>query len=264
MTDLDPECGSGARSHLLRTTWKRQKNKGRVFKLNTVSVLSSQSVKNKPTCVCSDPGPITMLNVCLRLLVLLPLVFCVPSPSRPPSRICRRCCDFQESPASTAQYQIPEVRTVINMTILKGKQPEPRLILYSLYLSWKTDLGWVFHWAMFRLSVTLFVDLVCLDSANQNRKTTDENLLFASAKGPSRTSVTNMSALLAEWVAQSRRCVTAVRSTLVSSDTWTSQICCEPHENPQLLRHETAQEVNPPPLRPQSPSVPQNIHVLYI
>lgn len=61
-----------------------------------------------------------MLAVCARLLLLLPLVCCVPSPSRPPSRLCRRCCDHSEPPAATAQYQMPEVRTVINMTILKG------------------------------------------------------------------------------------------------------------------------------------------------
>lgn len=67
-----------------------------------------------------------MLAVCARLLLLLPLVCCVPSPSRPPSRLCRRCCDHSEPPAATAQYQMPEVRTVINMTILKGT-PELRL-----------------------------------------------------------------------------------------------------------------------------------------
>ncbi|XP_041641497.1 complement C1q tumor necrosis factor-related protein 1 [Cheilinus undulatus] len=61
-----------------------------------------------------------MLSVCLRLLLLLPLVSSVPSPSRPPSRICRRCCDYHEPPAASTQYQMPEVRTVINMTILKG------------------------------------------------------------------------------------------------------------------------------------------------
>lgn len=63
-----------------------------------------------------------MSAVCLRLLLLLPLVCCVPSPSRPPSRLCKRCCDHMEPPAATAQYQIPEVRTVINMTILKGSR----------------------------------------------------------------------------------------------------------------------------------------------
>ncbi|XP_040025417.1 complement C1q tumor necrosis factor-related protein 6 isoform X2 [Gasterosteus aculeatus] len=61
-----------------------------------------------------------MLAVCLRLLWLLPLACCVPSPSRPPSRLCRRCCDHTEPPAATGQRQIPEVRAVINMTILKG------------------------------------------------------------------------------------------------------------------------------------------------
>nr|XP_019958217.1 PREDICTED: complement C1q tumor necrosis factor-related protein 1-like [Paralichthys olivaceus] len=61
-----------------------------------------------------------MLDLCMRLLLLLPLVCCVPSPSRPPSRLCRRCCDHPEPSPATAQYQMPEVRTVINMTILKG------------------------------------------------------------------------------------------------------------------------------------------------
>ncbi|KAK5873351.1 hypothetical protein PBY51_018399 [Eleginops maclovinus] len=61
-----------------------------------------------------------MLAVCLRLLLLLPLVCCVPSPSRSPTRLCRRCCEYPEPPAGTTQYQMPEVRTVINMTILKG------------------------------------------------------------------------------------------------------------------------------------------------
>ncbi|KAK2817405.1 hypothetical protein Q5P01_025596 [Channa striata] len=61
-----------------------------------------------------------MALVYMRLLLLLPLVCCVPSPSRSPPRTCRRCCDHQEPPADTAQYQMPEVRTVINMTILKG------------------------------------------------------------------------------------------------------------------------------------------------
>ncbi|XP_010737367.2 complement C1q tumor necrosis factor-related protein 1 [Larimichthys crocea] len=65
-----------------------------------------------------------MLAVCVRLLLLLPLVCCVPSPSRPPSRLCRRCCDHTEPPAATSQYQMPEVRTVINMTILKGDKGE--------------------------------------------------------------------------------------------------------------------------------------------
>ncbi|XP_034542849.1 complement C1q tumor necrosis factor-related protein 1 isoform X1 [Notolabrus celidotus] len=61
-----------------------------------------------------------MLTPCLRLLLLLPLVSSVPSPSRSPSRLCRRCCDHLEPPATSTKYQMPEVHTVINMTILKG------------------------------------------------------------------------------------------------------------------------------------------------
>ncbi|KAI4787449.1 hypothetical protein KUCAC02_036456, partial [Chaenocephalus aceratus] len=56
---------------------------------------------------------------CLRLLLLVPLVFSVPPPSRSPSRLCRRCCEYPEPPAGSSQHQVPEVRTVINMTILK-------------------------------------------------------------------------------------------------------------------------------------------------
>lgn len=77
-----------------------------------------------------------MLVVCLRLLVLLPMVCCVPSPSRPPSRICRRCCDHSEPSAATAQYQMPEVRTVINMTILKGSNPGVLSEYCSVKVSW--------------------------------------------------------------------------------------------------------------------------------
>lgn len=41
--------------------------------------------------VSVHPQEVTaMLAACLRLLLLLPLVCCVPSPSRPPSRLCRR------------------------------------------------------------------------------------------------------------------------------------------------------------------------------
>ncbi|XP_037830850.1 complement C1q tumor necrosis factor-related protein 1 isoform X1 [Kryptolebias marmoratus] len=61
-----------------------------------------------------------MLTTCLRLLLVLPLVCCVPSSSRSSSRQCRRCCDQLDPPAATAHYQMPEVKTVINMTILKG------------------------------------------------------------------------------------------------------------------------------------------------
>ncbi|KAF6720161.1 Complement C1q tumor necrosis factor-related protein 1 [Oryzias melastigma] len=60
-----------------------------------------------------------MSAACFRLLLLLPLACSIPSLSRPPTRMCRRCCDNME-PSATANYQIPEVKTVINMTILKG------------------------------------------------------------------------------------------------------------------------------------------------
>lgn len=89
-----------------------------------------------------------MLAVCLRLLLLLPLVCCVPSLSRPPSRLCKRCCDHTEPPAATAQYQIPEVRTVINMTILKGTRA---WVNFSQLLS--LEVGWyilsVWHFLSF-------------------------------------------------------------------------------------------------------------------
>lgn len=83
---------------------------------------SEDHLHSEPTSVCGRAGLVAMVTVCLRLLALLPLVCCVPSSSRPPARICRRCCDFQDSPAPSAQHQLPEVRTVINMTILKGRQ----------------------------------------------------------------------------------------------------------------------------------------------
>lgn len=57
------------------------------------------------------------------VLFLLPPARCLPSPPpRPPSRYCRRCCDHLDSQASgSAPYYRPaEVRTVVNMTILKG------------------------------------------------------------------------------------------------------------------------------------------------
>uniref|UniRef100_A0A3B5MCA6 C1q and TNF related 6b n=1 Tax=Xiphophorus couchianus TaxID=32473 RepID=A0A3B5MCA6_9TELE len=54
-------------------------------------------------------------------LFLLALVCCVSSSPRSPSRLCRRCCDQLDPPATTAHYQMPDVRTVINMTILKDK-----------------------------------------------------------------------------------------------------------------------------------------------
>lgn len=65
-----------------------------------------------------------MFGFCLPLLLLLPLVASVPSPSRSPLKYCRRCCDPLEPPISASPrpmtYQTPEVRTFINMTILKG------------------------------------------------------------------------------------------------------------------------------------------------
>ncbi|KAK2857531.1 hypothetical protein Q7C36_005450 [Tachysurus vachellii] len=60
----------------------------------------------------------------LSVLLLLPLVASVPSPSRSPPKYCRRCCDHLDPPVSNSPqpvaYQTPEVRTFINMTILKG------------------------------------------------------------------------------------------------------------------------------------------------
>ncbi|XP_064813476.1 complement C1q tumor necrosis factor-related protein 1 [Oncorhynchus masou masou] len=68
-----------------------------------------------------------MLGVCLSVLLLLPLASSIPSPSRPPPRLCRRCCDPLQPPESSAAHPAhhaaatPEVHTYINMTILKGK-----------------------------------------------------------------------------------------------------------------------------------------------
>ncbi|KAK3556734.1 hypothetical protein QTP70_015084 [Hemibagrus guttatus] len=60
----------------------------------------------------------------LPVLLLLPLVASVPSPSRSPPKYCRRCCDHLDPPLSNSPrpvaYQTPEVRTFINMTILKA------------------------------------------------------------------------------------------------------------------------------------------------
>uniref|UniRef100_A0A3Q2XUK3 C1q and TNF related 6b n=1 Tax=Hippocampus comes TaxID=109280 RepID=A0A3Q2XUK3_HIPCM len=52
----------------------------------------------------------------------MPPARCLPSPPRPPSRYCRRCCDHLDSQAlgSAPYYRPAEVRTVVNMTILKG------------------------------------------------------------------------------------------------------------------------------------------------
>ncbi|XP_031419936.1 complement C1q tumor necrosis factor-related protein 1 [Clupea harengus] len=67
-----------------------------------------------------------MSGLLLHVLLLVPLVATVPPPSRPPVRYCRRCCDHLDppenpsSPRSAGLQQTPEVRTFINMTILKG------------------------------------------------------------------------------------------------------------------------------------------------
>nr|XP_057928138.1 complement C1q tumor necrosis factor-related protein 1 isoform X2 [Doryrhamphus excisus] len=66
------------------------------------------------------PSPSVAMAACLRLLLLLPLACSLPSPSRPPTRFCRRCCDHMEPQAGPAHYHMPEVRTIVNMTILKG------------------------------------------------------------------------------------------------------------------------------------------------
>lgn len=74
-----------------------------------------------------------MLTACLRLLLFLPLVCCIPSSTRPSSRQCRRCCDQLDPPAASAHYQMPEVRTVINMTILKGTRIPNQFCLVMLW-----------------------------------------------------------------------------------------------------------------------------------
>ncbi|KAJ7992129.1 hypothetical protein DPEC_G00275340 [Dallia pectoralis] len=72
-------------------------------------------------------GAAAMVLLLIPVLLLLPVIITVPPPggaSRPP---CRRCCDHLEgSPApQTVKHtrvldQTPDVRTFINMTILKG------------------------------------------------------------------------------------------------------------------------------------------------
>lgn len=90
---------------------------------------------------------------------------------------------------------------------------------------------------MFRLSVSWFVVLICLGSVSQDRKATDRNLLLTSPNCAvtSRTSASHMRGLLAERVAQSRWYVIILPSTLDSSVTRLSQICSDPHGNPQLF-----------------------------
>lgn len=160
-TAQDPGFGTRARSRLPERTWQKLPNpkvspgrknaEGGFVEMDSLDVSSnkrkthngiqthaenvhlsqSRGNRSEPTSVCARPGPVAMATVCWRLLLLLPLVCCVPSSSRAPSRLCRRCCDVQDSPASSAQYQIPEVRTVINMTILKGSQNRSRPLLTS-------------------------------------------------------------------------------------------------------------------------------------
>lgn len=73
--------------------------------------------------VSSDPIGTAMLGVLL-LLSFPSLVTLVPPPSAPLP--CRRCCDDLEqeegsgSPPFRGFNHVPEVRTFINMTILKG------------------------------------------------------------------------------------------------------------------------------------------------
>ncbi|XP_023652590.1 complement C1q tumor necrosis factor-related protein 1-like isoform X1 [Paramormyrops kingsleyae] len=70
-----------------------------------------------PTRICIS---VTMFG---HFLLLFPLVASVPPPSGAPLRQCHRCCDHLESAGDappTGLNQMPEVRTYINMTILKG------------------------------------------------------------------------------------------------------------------------------------------------
>ncbi|XP_010901442.1 complement C1q tumor necrosis factor-related protein 1 [Esox lucius] len=67
------------------------------------------------------------LLLLISILLLLPVVIPVPPPGGASPTLCRRCCDHLEgSPApqtgehTGGQNQMPEVRTYINMTILKG------------------------------------------------------------------------------------------------------------------------------------------------
>ncbi|KAJ8363224.1 hypothetical protein SKAU_G00120550 [Synaphobranchus kaupii] len=67
---------------------------------------------------------VVMFGGILPLVLLLPLVASV-TPSKAPPRFCRRCCDHLEPPEGASAraappQKVPEVRTFINMTILKG------------------------------------------------------------------------------------------------------------------------------------------------
>ncbi|KAK7939432.1 hypothetical protein WMY93_002758 [Mugilogobius chulae] len=70
--------------------------------------------KRLPRVSCTMLGPLLVLSL-----------LSVVAPGPPPSGGCRRCCDHLEPPEGTrdrsARFsQVPEVRTFVNMTILKG------------------------------------------------------------------------------------------------------------------------------------------------
>ncbi|KAL4658102.1 complement C1q tumor necrosis factor-related protein 1-like [Arapaima gigas] len=70
----------------------------------------------------SSPAGAAMVGL---FLFLLPLAASVPPPSGASTRLCHRCCDHVDSAGGTPSQttipnQMPEVRTYINMTILKG------------------------------------------------------------------------------------------------------------------------------------------------
>ncbi|XP_061081009.1 complement C1q tumor necrosis factor-related protein 1-like [Conger conger] len=57
------------------------------------------------------------------LLLLLPLATSVPPPFGAPPRACHRCCDHLDPlEGAPARNQMPEIRPIINMTILKGEK----------------------------------------------------------------------------------------------------------------------------------------------
>lgn len=69
-----------------------------------------------------------MSAVFLSALLLLPTVAFGSASLRPPPRHCRRCCDQLDPPLNPASHpaanHTPEIRTFINMTILKGEKGE--------------------------------------------------------------------------------------------------------------------------------------------
>lgn len=71
-----------------------------------------------------------MFGVLLLLLLSFTSQVALVPPARGPLRSCRRCCDHLEqdegsgsSPPFKRLSNVPEVRTYINMTILKGERP---------------------------------------------------------------------------------------------------------------------------------------------